>query len=288
MERKTLALAVGATGLVVIALGTMLLYAGEPGPTPERPKPPPPPEVTMNTELKYSQPVYQALLESDAKRFKVPAPTLQEIAQPNPYAEEFKGRRHLKVGQEYETPHIRLTLAVERRKGVIEGQSFAVDHLVLKLMNRSQKFLAYRVETGVSDRQKCMSKGDIPHNAMVMEPGETLERTECLFRTDQSIEVTHVEVIELPPLSAHYVSRVPPNPTLYDPRTASGHVPLEGGLCPQTFSWREIKDGIDRRQIGWRDVVDFYARHNCDEYSFFPKYRYRTDAAAALPARTLD
>jgi hypothetical protein len=288
MEGKTLGLAVGAIGVIAIVIGTMVLYAGEPGPTPERPKAPPPPEVTMNTELKFSQPVYQGLLEGDAKKFKVPAPTLQEIAQPNPYFEEFKGKHRLKVGQQYETAHIRLSLEVQKRKGLLEGQSFAVDHLVLRLTNRAQKFLAYRVETAVSDKQKCASKGDIAHNALVMEPGQTIERTECLYRTDQSIEVLHIEVIELPPLSAHYVSRLPPNPTLYDSRTSSGHVPLEGGLCPQTFSWREIKDGIDKRQIGWRDVMDFYARHNCDEYSFFAKYRYRNDAAAALPARPLD
>jgi hypothetical protein len=37
--------------------------------------------------------------------------------------------------------------------------------------------------------------------------------------------------------------------------------------------------------VGWRDVVDFYARHNCDEYSFFPAYRWRRSADEPLPAR---
>ena len=78
---------------------------------------------------------------------------------------------------------------------------------------------------------------------------------------------------------------MPATAVLYDTRTSAGHVPLKGTLCPQTFSWREIQDGIDRKQIGWRDVIDFYARHNCDEYAFFRNYRFRTDAAAPLPAR---
>jgi hypothetical protein len=94
--------------------------------------------------------------------------------------------------------------------------------------------------------------------------------------------------MELGALEAYYVSRLPANPTLYDQRTSAGHIPLAGMLCPQTFSWREIQEGIESKQIGWKDVVDFYARHNCDEYSFFKGYRYRTGGSDPLPARPLD
>jgi hypothetical protein len=59
-------------------------------------------------------------------------------------------------------------------------------------------------------------------------------------------------------------------------------------MCPQTFSWRDIKEGIDKKELGWRDVIDFYARHNCTEYSFFKPYRYRGDPSAPLPSRSLD
>jgi hypothetical protein len=288
MEGKTLALAVGASGLFVIVIGTLLLYSGEPPPAPSPPKPPPPPEVTMNSVLKYSQPVYHALVETDARTFKVPVPSLEDLARPNPYAEELKGRHRLKTKGSVETPHVRLTMAIGKRSASMEGQSFAVDHLLLRIENRSDKFLAYRVETSVTDKHKCASKGDLAHNAFVLEPRQTIERSECLYRADENIDVTHVEVIELPPLEAYYVSRLPANPTIYDPRTAAGHVPLMGALCPQTFSWREIQEGIEKKEIGWKDVVDFYARHNCDEYSFFKGYRYRNSTSEPLPARPLD
>jgi hypothetical protein len=289
MEGKTLVMAVGATGLCTILFGTMILYAGEPPPAPSPPRPPPPPEVTMNSVLKYSQPVYRALLETDARTFKVPVPTLEQLARPNVYVEELRGgHRKLKAKNPIETPHLRLSLAIEKRKATVEGQSFAVDHLILRIENRTEKYLAYRVETSVSDKHKCSNMGDVAHNALVLEPRETLERSECLYRADENVDINHVEIIELPPLSAFYVSRLPPNPTLYDSRTSGGHTPLRGTVCPQTFSWREIQEGIDRKQIGWRDVIDFYARHNCDEYSFFKDYRYRTDASGELPARPLD
>jgi hypothetical protein len=288
MEGKTLAVAVSAAGLVVILLGTMILYAGEPPPGPEPPRAPPPPEVTMNSVLKYSQPVYRALVETDAHSFKVPVPSLIAFGQPNPYIEELHSRRKLKAKAPIETAHLRLSVSVARKTAHLEGQSYAVDHLVLKIENRSARYLAYRVQTSVTDKHKCAAKGDLPHNALVIEPHQTLERTECLYRVEETLDVTHVEVIELPPLSAYYVSRLPPNPILYDARTAGGHVPLAGTMCPQTFSWREIQEGIDRGVIGWKDVIDFYARHNCDEYSFFKDYRYRINPADPLPARPLD
>jgi hypothetical protein len=288
MEGKTLGLAVGASGLLVIVVGTLLLYSGEPAPAPSPPQAPPPPEVTMNSVLKYSQPVYQALVETDARAFKVHVPSLEELGRPNKYFEELRSHHRLKTKGGVETPHLRLSMAVGKRSASLEGQSFAVDHLLLRIENRSDKYLAYRVETSVTDKHKCSSKGDLAHNALVLEPHQTIERTECLYRADENVDVTHAEVIELGALQAHYVSRLPANPTLYDPRTSAGHVPLAGALCPQTFSWREIQEGIEKKEIGWKDVIDFYARHNCDEYSFFKGYRYRTSPSDPLPARPLD
>jgi hypothetical protein len=288
MEGKTLGLAVGASGLFVIVIGTMLLYGGEPPPAPSAPQPPPPPEVTMNSVLKYSQPVYLALVETDARTFKVHVPTLEELGRPNNYFEELRSRHRLKTRGNVETPHLRLAMAVGKRTAQLEGQSFAVDHLLLRIENKSDRYLAYRVETSVADKHKCSSKGDLSHDALVLEPHQTIERSECLYRADEYIDVIHAEVMELSALQAHYVSRLPANPTLYDPRTSAGHVPMAGSLCPQTFSWSEIREGIEKKQIGWKDVVDFYARHNCDEYSFFKGYRYRTSTSEPLPARPLD
>jgi hypothetical protein len=288
LEGKPLAVVVGGTGFSVILLGTLILYAGEPPPTPELPKAPPPPEVTMNSTLKYSVPVYRALLETDALGFKVPVPSLEELGRPNVYFDELHGRRKLKAKTPLETQHLRLSLAVARKTAHVEGQSYAVDHLILRIENRSGKYLAYRVQTAVADKAKCASMGVLAHNALVLEPHETIQRAECLYRADESLEVSRAEVIELLPLEAYYVSRLPPNPILYDARTSGGHVPLAGTVCPQTFSWREIQEGLDRQVIGWKDVIDFYARHNCDEYSFFKDYRFRSTPGDPLPARPLD
>jgi hypothetical protein len=284
LEGKTLAGAVVLTAAAVFGLGMVGLYAGGPPPPPERPPPPPPPETLINSELRFSPVVYRGQVEKDARALGVPLPEKGELEAPFLHVEEITQRRALRPGAPLETTHLRLTLGIEKRQASVDGQQFAFDHLVLRIENRTDKFLAYRIVTELPG-ERCTNKGDVPHNAIVLEPRQTISRTECLRRRNEALYVKRVEVMELPPLSAYYVARLPASTIFYEPRTSAGHVPLKGRLCPQTFSWREIQDSVERKEIGWRDVIDFYARHNCEEYAFFRSYRFRTDPAARLPAR---
>ncbi len=289
MEGKPLALAVFFSGVFAIAMGVLILHAASaPPPTPKRPEPPPPPSAMINSDMRFSVVYYKALIEQDAKSYGIAPPSYEDLLQPNPYFDELRERQHLHVKSPIETRHLRITLEVLKETTIIESHSLSTDHLVLRIENRTPLFLAYRVRTTVPDKQKCAMKAELAHNAIALEPEQTILRTECLFRKDARIDVTSIEVIELPALSAYYVSRVPPNSTFYDPRTSAGHTPPRGVMCPQTFSWRDIREGIEKKQLGWRDVMDFYARHNCSEYSFFKSYRYRRDPSEPLPARSLD
>ena len=289
MEGKPLGLAVVFSGIFAVAIGVLILHAASaPPPTPKRPEPPPPPSAMINSDMRFSVLYYRGLVEQDAKSYGIAPPPYEDLAQPNPYFDELHGTQKLRLKAPIETRHLRITLEISKQTTIIESHSLSTDHLVLRVENLTSFFLAYRIQTTVADKHKCALKAELPHNAIAIEPRQTMLRTECLYRKDAEIEVTSIEVIELPELSAYYVSRVPPNATLFDPRTASGHTPPRGTLCPQTFSWRDIKEGIDKKELGWRDVIDFYARHNCTEYSFFRSYRYRGDPSAPLPSRSLD
>jgi hypothetical protein len=280
---RTLSVIVGLTGLFVIAIGLGLMHAGGPPPAPPRPKIPDPGDSAA--AMKYSATLYRAALEQDARGFGIPVTPVEEMAQPFPYFDEWSGDRKLKVGGSLQTAHVRLALIVKKEAGSMGGQIYRADHLVLRIENLTDHHLAYRIQTHVADEGRCDTKGDAPHNAIVLEPRQVIQRTECLYRSDEKVDVRRVEVMEIPPLAAYYVSRLPPGLILYGRRASAGHVPIKGDVCPQTFSWRDIRDGADRGELGWRDVIDFYARHNCEEYSFFRAYRYRSDANAPLPAR---
>jgi hypothetical protein len=285
LDGRTLNAAVALAGVAAIAIGGVILYGGGPPPAPRRPKPPPADQAT--SEMKYSATLYRAMLEQDARTFGVPAARPEDLAKPFAYFSESSGPRRIKVGSSIQTPHLRLSLLVRKEGGSMEGQSYRADHLVLRIDNLTPKTLAYRVQTTVSDDARCTAKGDLPHNAIVIEPNKSVLRTECLYQSDGHVTITGVEVIEIPRISAFYLSRLPPGLVLYSTRTSAGHVPPKGTLCPQIFSWRDIRDGADRGEFGWKDVIDFYARHSCEEYAFFPTYRYRSDAKAPLPAKPL-
>lgn len=284
MERKTLVVALVLLGIAGMALGMALLYGGGPPAAPPRPRLPSAPAPTA-ADMKYSATLYRALVEQDAKGFGVIAPTGAELAAPFPYFDELPVPRKLRAGGTVRTPRLAISLVVRREQGAVEGQSFRADHLVLKIENLTGKHMAYRVTTGVRDAARCEAKGVIPHDAIALVGHETILRTECLLQRTGEIELERVEVMEIPALSYFYVSRLMPGLVLYEPRTIAGHTIPKGAVCPQTFSWRDIRDGAARGEIEWRDIIDYYARHNCDEYAFFPGYRYRTDAAAPLPAR---
>jgi len=290
LEGKPLALAVLLAGALAIGVGVFVLHsATAPPPTPERPRPPPPAAMMIHSDLRFSPVYYRTLLEQDAKAYGIQAPTWDEITQPNAYFDELKGTQRLRLKAPIETRHLRVSLEISKATSVSDGQTIAEDHLILRIENRTPMYLAYRIQTSVPDKHRCSSKGEIPHNAMAIGPDQTILRTECLYRKEETVDVTRIEVVEMPALSAYYVSRLPPNATLYDPRTFAGHVGFHGrDVCQQTFSWREFKEGVDEKQFGWRDIIDFYARHNCSEYSFFKTYRYRTDSNSPLPARPLD
>jgi hypothetical protein len=290
LEGKPLALAVLLAGALAIGVGVFVLHsASAPPPTPERPRPPPPVSMMVNSDMRFSPVFYRTQLEQDAKAFGIQTPAWDDITQPNPYFDELKEKQHLRIKAPIETRHLRVSLEIGKIASVLEGQTMGADHLILRIENRTPLYLAYRIQTSVTERRKCANKGEIPHNAVAIGPNQTIMRTECLYRKDEAVDVNRIEVVEMPALSAYYVSRLPPNATLYDPRTFSGHVGFRGhDGCQQTFSWREIKEGVDQKQFEWRDVIDFYARHNCSEYSFFKAYRYRTDTNAPLPARPLD
>jgi len=285
MEGKPLVLAQIMVAVVAIFIGVNVLYGGmSPPPPPSPPQPPPPIEQTTG-ELKYSPTIYQALVEQDAKKWNLTVPTMEELSQPIPYFDEIRGDRVMKPGKPIETRHLKIELVIDKRQATVDGQSFRTDHLVLKITNKTDKFLAYRVATTIPKIANCTTKGDIPHNAIVLSPNRMIERSECLHRDDVNITLGAVEVMELGALSATYVSRLPPTLVLYDARTAAAHVPLAQPMCRQTVNWQEIRAGVENNQFDWKDLIDFYARHSCDEYTFFKGYRLREKAEDPLPAR---
>src|SRR5512136_656757 len=154
----------------------------------------------INSERRFSVLYYKALIEQDAKAFGIPAPTYEDLAQPNAYFDELQGKQRLRLKAPIETRHLRVTLEVSKQTTIVETHSLTTDHLVLRIENRTPLFLAYRVETSISEGAKCTLKANLPHDALAIEPEQTILRTECLYRKDAQVGLNRIEVIELPAL----------------------------------------------------------------------------------------
>lgn len=159
--------------------------------------------------------------------------------------------------------------------------------LTLVVENLTERDLAYHVVTRPSPASACSRRDILGHNAQVVARGKREERSECDYHDGMSLEIDRIESVELLPLQAYYLSRVPPLALGSEPRLARGHEPdLPPGqtLCQITPSQAQ-KMAVENGTVTWRDLVDFYARHRCDTYRFPSSYRaFTKDNERPLPA----
>lgn len=238
------------------------------------PKPPPPAAPTGTArelvgKANAQQPIYLKGLHDDAQEASVPEPGLDAMGRKLAYHGDDKSVP-IAVGETAEIAGLRLTLQVQG------------DELLLAINNPLSTAVAYRVDTMSTLGSVCNSAPALPFDAMVIRAGTTETRVECIYRKDASLKVTRVETVELPPLAAYYVDHVPPSLVGIEDRIARGHH-VEGAMCSTALS-QMVRSGIENNEIQWRDLVDFYARHNCQRYSFPPSYRaFTSDGQRALP-----
>lgn len=217
--------------------------------------------------------VYQDFLQKDAATAGVHVPSIEAMQRKFPYRSD-EQRHVLEVGEApIEIAGVRLTVAK------VDGS------LVLDVHNLTDSDLAYVVETApIPNVAGCTSARAIQFNAMVISKGSAERRVECTWRDGMALAVTRVETLEVPPLSAWYLSLVPPRLVGIEDRIARAHrAPATSEKCSTVVS-QVVKSGLERGQIGWRDLVDFYARHRCATYRFPSLYRaFKSDNEREVP-----
>jgi hypothetical protein len=230
-------------------------------------KPPPPADTLAASQevLRRSTQTesgWVASLDKDALAAGVEAPTPQAMSKKLVMRAD-EGTRTLAPGE----PAI--DAAGLRLSAVESGGTLA-----LVIENRATSDLAYRVVTRVRPDGGCGRREVDAYNANVVPRGGREVRSECTYRGGMSLEISRVESIELSPLSAFYVSKVPPRALGADARQ----------VCNIAVS-QALRAGLDSGAIQWRDLVDFYARHRCETYQFPLQYRaFVRDGERPLPA----
>ena len=243
------------------------------------PKPPSPTGVSgtsrqLLTKSAGTSAVYQDFLAKDATAAGVPRPSYEDMTRKWVFRAD-AARHVLEVGQ----PPIEIA-------GLRLAAVRANDTLALEIHNRTKADLGYVIETKPTPAvASCARARPLPIDAMVIDRGAKQTRVECVFNQDTAIVVTRVETVELPALPAYYLRQVPPAVIGIEDRVARGHVaPKTKDPCSPIVS-QAVRTGLERGEIGWRDLADFYSRHRCQTYSFPLGYRALTeDGQRAIPA----
>jgi hypothetical protein len=270
----------GAVGFALLLVGVVVYlrfdYEVPMPPPPPRPKPD---QATLRS-LDFNATMYRASLEKDASDYGVPAPTPEDMAVLFPY-DVAEPRQLLGAG----TPPIQtrdLLLSVRIGRTGEPPQ----DHIILRIENRTDGAVAYRVDTRLEgDARVCLDKSDLPHNAIALAPHDAVERTECTTHNGAltAVTVMRVETLAIPSLSYFYVSRLFPPHIGLDARPTRHHVPPKGAICTD-IPEQAIRRGLERGEVSWRDVIDFYARESCAKFIFPVGYRaFTRDGAQSLP-----
>jgi hypothetical protein len=262
-----------AGGALLVAAITYLRFCGSLSLPPKPPAPAGPTgtERQLLARSTGTPAVYQSFVERDAQAAGVRVPTIEEMGRKLAYRGE-EGRHVLEPGK----PPVELAglrLHVERSN----------ESIVLVMQNVLDSDIAYEVTTQPSVGG-CNAARPLPFNAMIIAKGASETRTECVWRDGMSIIATKVETLEVSPLSAWYLAQVPPKLVGIDDRIVRGHHIAGREQCSSVMS-AVVRSGIERGDITWRDLADFYARHRCQTYQFPSKYRaFKSDGAQSLPA----
>lgn len=240
---------------------------------PAKPPPPPAAEPGDLARMDSNPEFYKQYLLDDAKLYGVEPPTPEDMGKVFAY-EQRNEPRIMKPGEQIETGTLRVSLRTEKKDRTMGSEGTAsFDHLILTIENLTDVPVAYRVVTTPNvSADRCAEKADLPANGIALPPRGKAERTECIFLKGMKLRIDTIEAIRLPPLSFHYVSRLSPLHVGVEWRLARAHRVPAGKPC-QNVPDRAIDALMQNGQATWRDVIDFYARHDCERYKFLPGYR---------------
>lgn len=175
---------------------------------------------------------------------------------------------------------LKLSLSVAEIDGTPRRQ------MILTIQNTTEHHLAYRVVSRPSQGTRpCHEKSDFAHNAIALAPGEKIRRSECIYKSGWRLMIDRVETVELPKLSYFYVSTLAPTALGLDRLSSRGHRAVGGRSPCQVFQSAVLDDALRSGATTWRDLIDFYARHPCQVYTFPNGYKaFASDGERALPA----
>lgn len=224
---------------------------------------------------------YWSLLAQDAKDFGVSNPNKNQWSQAARYRKWNKKSKVLKPKQRWKAGPLQLRVKVDKVAFMRGGAKLKSRHTILVLRNQSKQPVAYRLVARSHRKGKCEVRGTRRHNALVLGPGEKADLTICAGKV--AVNVVELQTTVLHPLSYRYLNQLPPQIFALDTTTSAAHRPTSHTRVCTHLPAGKMSRGVKAGGLGWKDIVDFYRRHNCARYEMPMDYRARRSKLKDLP-----
>ncbi len=224
---------------------------------------------------------YEADLAIDLKDYKVENVSYADLLEPLSYEILVDSPQTLAPGETLTTSKMTVQATIQTVAWTRERATIKAKHSIAVLTNTSDMPLAYNLSVKAPTRGDCASRGARQHNAMALGPGEVAEITVCSGET--SLEVSKLEVIPLNALSFIYISKLPPSAIGAPLLENRAHTPPQGVTVCSDVPSERLTERMRLGELAWADIIDFYARHNCERAQIMPGYRRQTSRLLELP-----
>lgn len=225
---------------------------------------------------------YQTRIDEAVARHELPAPSLERLRQPNTFFHVASESDPATIGpgQSFRRAGLEIEVEIEAIEVQQRGVTTTSNHTLAVVRNIGDKPLAYflRLRAASGD---CAGRARTRWDTMALVPDEEAELSICAGK--HAVEVIDLRVMEVTPLGALWVSKVPPQAVGHDDFVAHAHQPGEGIEMCAEIPAVEFAARIEAGEAQWEDIVDYYSRHDCEHYRWWPGYTRIAEPLDSLP-----
>jgi hypothetical protein len=230
-----------------------------------------------------SEALYQTRIDDAVTEHGVTAPSRERLLAANTFfhVASHSDPKFVAPGSSLREAGLELRVRTETIETERRGMRTKTEHTLVDVENVGTTPLAYFLDLRARDGE-CQVRALTRFDAMALLPGEKGEISICAG--SHEVEIRDFRVMEITEIGALWVSKVPALAVGYDEIVARSHFPGAGIEMCAELPAAEFANRIKAGEVAWEDLIDFYSRHDCDHYRWWPGYERIVDPLVSLPA----
>lgn len=239
--------------------------------------------MASKAQYKESPAYYKTRVDAAVEAFGIEPPNMDRLRAPNPFHHpiNMSDPKRIEPGQARREGPLSIAVRAEQRTIERGGMRTKNMHTYARVLNTAKVPVAYRLLMRKAEAGECQLRNVNRYDAVVLDPGERIDISICSGK--QAVEVLDLRMLEITGIGATWVDKIPAQALALDPTSVKAHDPGEDVQPCTSLPAAELAKSIERGEFAWEDLVDYYSRHDCEEYRFWSDYRRLEAPAEGLP-----